>query len=159
MAGDEDAAAMRRLGERLPLRAKRQLTGDEHLAALPAGEPSPEGALLAAERGTAAAGVVEALDRELAALPAEDRLLLQLRYFDGVKLSRAAAAFGGDARQLYRRLEAVLRGLRRALENRGYDATQVVWALGLEAAGDAERALHVRPIGSDEGGRDEANLG
>ena len=152
-AAPEDRAAMRQLAERLPSRQRRQLVGDDRLAALATSEPSPEVALLDCERQAAAEGVAAALVRQVKALPAEDRLLLELRYCDGLSVASFAPSFGGDAKQLYRRLEGVLRGLRRTLERHGYEAGDVAWALGNETRG-AEPGLRVRPLG-----RDEAQLG
>lgn len=148
-----DAAAMRRLAERLPRRVRRRFAGDDELAAEPAAEPSPEAALLDRERDGVAAALGEALATEMERLPPEDRLLIQLRYFDDLTVASFARAMGGDAKRLYRRLETVLGGLRRSLERRGYDGDQVGWALG-HGARSGEPPFDVRLKE-----RDEANLG
>ena len=153
MVSPEDAAAMRRLAERLPRRVRRRVAGEEMLDTEAAPGPSPEAVLLDAERAAVAATLGEALASEVARLPAEDRLLIQLRYYDDLTVASFARAMGGDAKRLYRRLETLLGGLRRTLERRGYDAGQVGWALGHGAA-EGEPAVGVRPKE-----RDEANLG
>ena len=149
LAPAEDRAELRRIAERLPSRVRRQKTGDEDLASAPAPGPSPEAHLLERERDAVAAALGAALARELDRLPDEDRLLLRLRYHEGATVATFARSFGHDQKQLYRRLETLLRGLRRALEAQGFDAGAVAWALG-PAAAAPESAARVRPLSRDE---------
>jgi RNA polymerase sigma factor (sigma-70 family) len=129
MAAPEDRSEMRRMAARLPARVRRRIDGAEGLERLPSGDESPEDILLAGERAMAATGIETALADAVAQLPSEDRLLLRLRLEDGVSLAAMARSLGDDARQLYRRWENMLRKLRAILEQRGYDAGQVAWAL------------------------------
>lgn len=134
----EDRAEMHRLAARLPRRVRRKLEGDVGLEAMPTPEASPEAHLIEHEREAAAKQLQEALAEAVEHLPAEDRLLVKLRLYDGVNLVSAAKAFGDDARHIYRRWENLLRNLRRALEKGGFDAHRVAWALGAESARGGE---------------------
>lgn len=79
---------------------------------LPA-EDDPEAAVDAAERS-------RVLEEALAALPAEDRLLVRLRYEDGVAVQEIRAAVGyPTVFHVYRRLKAIHAHLRNQLVHRG----------------------------------------
>lgn len=79
---------------------------------LPA-EDDPEAAVDEAERS-------RVLEAALAALPAEDRLLVRLRYEDGVAVQEIRAAVGyPTVFHVYRRLKAIHAQLRRQLTHRG----------------------------------------
>jgi RNA polymerase sigma-70 factor (ECF subfamily) len=79
----------------------------------PAASLDPEAAL--AERD-AARGVEEALARALGGLDAEDRLLVRLYYFDGLKLKEAGAVLGVHEATASRRLTRVHAEVRRRVE-------------------------------------------
>jgi RNA polymerase sigma factor (sigma-70 family) len=132
-APPEDRAEMQRLALKLPPRVRRRMGDEEELATVAAGDGSPEAGLIERERATAAERLEEALEGALGQLDDEDRLLVQLRLQQGLTLVSVARAFGVDARTLYRRWENLLRKLRTALEQRGYDVSQVSWVL--EAGG------------------------
>jgi RNA polymerase sigma factor for flagellar operon FliA len=66
-----------------------------------------------------------ALAAALARLPAEDQLVLRLRYWEGLTVAEVARALALEQRPLYRRLERLLAALGRALEERGVSAQRV----------------------------------
>ena len=78
-----------------------------------------EDRLLEREALRAARRIEKALAAALAALPAEDRLLLRLRFEEGMTVRAIAASHGFEARGLYGRYERILRGLKRSLESAG----------------------------------------
>ena len=121
----EDREAMRRLAEMLPAHAKRSMVDVEQLEQRPGHDPSPEELLIERERAGAAEKLERALAEALGTLAAEDRLLVQLRMERGVKLANLARVSGADARQFYRRWEAIVGRLRDELEARGYDEARV----------------------------------
>jgi RNA polymerase sigma factor (sigma-70 family) len=95
--------------------------------------------LLARDRRRAAARVGSALARALEALPAEDRLMLRMRFEEEQTVRAIAAHFGVEARQLYSRFERLLVTLRRALEADGVEKSAALplfegWGADLELA-------------------------
>jgi RNA polymerase sigma factor (sigma-70 family) len=155
----EERAEMQRVAATLPPRVRRRMGDEEELATLAAVDGSPEAALLDRERAVAAQRLDEALTVAMQQLDDEDRLLVQLRLQQGLTLVSVARALGVDARQLYRRWENLLRKLRIALEERGYEARQVAWVLegatAAPAGGSAAPGAGARRPGpsSSEGAR------
>ena len=118
-------------------------------ADLPARQPAPS--LVAIDEadderfpGTASAeDLVEALDLRnrsrntsravraaLVRLTPEDRVIIRLRFGKGMSVADIARALGVAQRPLYRRLESLIAGLRRALEHEGLDAGAVADLVG-----------------------------
>lgn len=82
-----------------------------------------------------------ALEAALAELPAEDRLILRMRFWDGMRVADIARALNHEQKPLYRRIERLLRQLRSGLEARGVDASVATRFLDLpEEARAAEIA-------------------
>ena len=75
--------------------------------------PNPEDELT---RGLAAADVEKALRRALSELDAEDRLLMKLYYFDGLRLREAGAVLGFHEATASRRLTRIHREVRERVE-------------------------------------------
>lgn len=71
------------------------------------------------ETQTEAAALCAALANALAALPPEDQLLLQMRYWSGLSVARIAVMTGHEQKGLYRRFERLAAELRRRLEAAG----------------------------------------
>jgi len=76
-------------------------------------QPDPEAALAEAEAGRA---VERALGRALSTLDAEDRLLVKLYYFDGLRLKEAGAVLGVHEATASRRLTRLHGEIRRRVE-------------------------------------------
>jgi RNA polymerase sigma factor (sigma-70 family) len=134
----EDREEVQRLAARLPRRVRRKVEDDAQLEAMPAREGTPESELIEGERETAKRQLARALAAAVQHLPAEDRLLVKLRLYDGVSLVSVAKSFGHDSRQIYGRWQNLLRNLRKTLEKDGYDASQVAWVLGTESTRGGE---------------------
>lgn len=64
----------------------------------------------------------DAVRRAMAAMTPQDRVILRLRFSGNASLASIARAFAIEQRPLYRRVEALLASLRRALEAAGVDA-------------------------------------
>jgi RNA polymerase sigma factor (sigma-70 family) len=90
-----------------------------------------------------AADLVEALDvarrseranhavrMAMTTMTAEDRAILRLRYSGNASIANIARALGLEQRPLYRRIEALLGALRRALEGAGVDAASADELIG-----------------------------
>jgi RNA polymerase sigma factor (sigma-70 family) len=107
---------------RLPARTPRP--HEEPLGVAAEGrDPSldPEAAVLSAEAGRLSQHASRILSERLARLDAEDRLLVRMRFFDGLPVPRIARATGTDQRRLYHRISKIGDELRIALEQGGVD--------------------------------------
>ena len=63
-------------------------------------------------------------------LPADDRLILQLRFDSEMSVAEIARSLGLDQKQLYRRIERHLREIRQRLEDAGIAADEAREILG-----------------------------
>lgn len=115
---------MEHIAGQLKPRFSRRAVGDEGLEALPAGS-QPDDDLLADERAEQGRRIVEALEAVMAELSVEDRMLLRLRFEDGLTVATIARMLGVPQRPLYGRLDRLYKQLRVELEARGVDADQV----------------------------------
>jgi len=108
---------------RLPLRVVRKAQSDDVLVVVPSAGPPPDAGLSREEVRARAAAVRQALLAALQELEADDRLLIKLRFIDGLPIVKIAGVLQVEAKPLYRRIEQLLVRLRRALEAEGVDAT------------------------------------
>jgi hypothetical protein len=120
-----------RISVQLPSRPGRVFVGEEHLMEVQANtahtEPLDEGPT-----------------RSFAAQ--QDRLLLRFRFWQGLRGAEIALLMRLEQKQVYRRIEQLMRLLRRELESRGVDPESVVNLL--EGAGIDSANI----IGADAGG-------
>jgi RNA polymerase sigma factor for flagellar operon FliA len=112
---------LRDLAGQIPLRVKRVRVGEEALADYPANAPGPDAGIALREGRRIAC----ALARALTTLDPVDRRIMKLRFGDGVSVVGIARREGIEQASLYRRVERILRRLRREIEGRGIDATDV----------------------------------
>ena len=110
---------------RLPVRVRRRFEPDVVLVNAPATTPAPDDVLDASTRDRQAARAREVLARVMAALPAQDRLILSLIYSDGRSVADVARLLRLKQKPLYPRIAAMLRRLRTALEDEGISASMV----------------------------------
>jgi RNA polymerase sigma factor for flagellar operon FliA len=88
------------------------------------------------------------LNKALASLPAQDRLIIKMRFDDGFSVAEIAKAMTLEQKPLYRRIEKLLIELRRTLEASGVSAGQIREAIadrGFDAGG-WESLGEVRPF-------------
>ncbi len=79
----------------------------------------------------AAAGKTNAILRDsLATLGTDDRVLLRLRFGNGMRVAAIARAWQCDQQILYRRIETMVRRLRRQLTDAGIDAATAAQLIG-----------------------------
>ena len=120
---------LRELAERLSRKPRRRFESEEGLEGLAvqggAGDLADEN-----ERIERAKRVREVLARILQGLDAEDRLLLKMRFRDGLKVSDIARALGHPQRPLYSRLEKLFNKLKSLMADEGLDAEQVLSTIG-----------------------------
>ncbi len=110
---------LERIAARLPKKPPRKLEGEEALEGLSSGDSGPEALALRSDAARQRRHVKSVLRALLDDLPAEDRLLLKLRVIEGFQVVEIARRLRLDAKQLYRRIERILKGLRRSLETEG----------------------------------------
>lgn len=117
---------------RFPHRTRRSFTTDDGLSDVPAQDGAPDDGVWRMAASATASRARQALDELIAELPAQDRLILQMRYVDGRRIQDIARLLALDARPLYRRIERILLDLRRALEVRGVTAADALDAITRE---------------------------
>jgi RNA polymerase sigma factor (sigma-70 family) len=102
------------LSVRLPARVQRRAVADT-FSTIPAADGSPERALEREEAARLAGAVKAALKQAFSELPADDRRLLEMRFREGRQVVDIAQTLGTPSKPLYRRLEQIVRTLRRPL--------------------------------------------
>jgi RNA polymerase sigma factor for flagellar operon FliA len=112
-----DSRALEALAASIVVRQPRRTAKVERTEEMrePASDASAEEELLSSEREAAARTASVVLSRELDRLPAEDRLIMKLRFIDAMKVSTMARMLHADQKQLYRRIDRLVATLREAL--------------------------------------------
>lgn len=123
---------LRELAARLPQRTTRRVEGEEALTTLSVPE-DVERRALSVELEARARKLRDALHAARASLPAEDALILRLRFESDFTVARIAQTLSLEAKPLYRRLGRLLHDLRERLEARGFGSGDLYDALGLTA--------------------------
>ena len=129
-----DRARLAALGAKLPARPSRRAGGPEGLEAAPARDGSADAVLMERENRDSAGRAQALLGEALDLLSPEERLLIRLRFSEGLSIAAVAIAMGLEQRPLYRTMERCLGTMRRHLEARGLDAQRVAGLLGRPAA-------------------------
>jgi RNA polymerase sigma factor (sigma-70 family) len=106
---------------RLPLRPRRVMVGEESLEDVPETTTGLDDRILSDERRTRARRIQAALAAAAQSLGDQDRLILRLRFQEGLALADIARALTLDEKPFYRRFTALLHQMRRALESAGID--------------------------------------
>jgi RNA polymerase sigma factor (sigma-70 family) len=126
---NERVAASRReletIAAELPQRVSRKPVGEEELSVALATGPPVDAGLVTGEQASRAEQVQQALEHALAGLYEEDRLVLKLRFVDGLPVASIARALGIESKGLYRRLEHIMREMRAALMLEGVGASDI----------------------------------
>lgn len=110
------------IAERLPARVNRRMAGEDAMAHVPDVSPGPESVLARGELRQTAERARAALERAVLALEPQDRLIVALRFEQGLGVVEIARALAMEAKPLYGRMEQILTQLRRALEREGVAA-------------------------------------
>jgi RNA polymerase sigma factor for flagellar operon FliA len=146
LATESDLVA---IAVRLPRRTRRLVVGEEQLDGV-AGLGDVEDGVVSRERRDAARRVIAALERATETLEDQDRLILRLKFQEGLGVADVARALHLEQRPLYRRLNALLQRLRTALEEAGIDRLEANAIINREDV-DISLAL-LAPAGAGEGG-------
>jgi RNA polymerase sigma factor (sigma-70 family) len=123
-------AELRRLEALLPVKSssRRWVPGTELENVACDGQV--EERLLAGERTATLDRIQAVLAAALATVPAQDRLILRLRFESGLKVRQIAEALRLPARPLYRRIESCLRHLRHEVEREGLTRESLALVVG-----------------------------
>jgi RNA polymerase sigma factor (sigma-70 family) len=132
-------AALAALRDRIPDRTRRQMVGEEALAALPARGADADLEVQKTEQESAATRLGEALVQALASLGDEDRLILQLKFDQGLKVSEIAPIVVREQKGLYPHIERLLGQLRKTLVAGGFAEAEVLALL-------AESPVEMAPV-------------
>jgi RNA polymerase sigma factor for flagellar operon FliA len=117
---------LERVAGKLPSRSRRRFETDDALADVASSEVPVDQIVVDQERQLMADRVSRVLNALMAAADAQDRLILTLRFEDGRTVADIAAMLRLDQKSLYRRVEQLLRDLRKGLEAEGIDGTSVL---------------------------------
>ncbi|MGE0451916.1 MAG: sigma-70 family RNA polymerase sigma factor [Vicinamibacteria bacterium] len=126
---EEEAAD---LEQRLPNRAPRSFEPEQALQALAATGPAPDEEAALREARVAAPALEAAIRRATDDLGDEEKLMLRLRYLDGLTVREVGTMLGVSEKPLYKRYERLLLRLRASLISQGATPGQVLFALGKE---------------------------
>lgn len=121
----ESRDALYEMASRLPVRLSRKPQGEEAIGHLEDPAPSPDALVEREELRPRAAMARAALDRAITALEPQERLIVRLRFVNGLGVVDIARTLQLEQRPLYRRLEQILTRLRLSLEADGVNAQAV----------------------------------
>ncbi len=128
---EESREELRELAAELPDHRPRRFTGEEELAPLESAE-SAEDRLVGAERETQVRAAQDALGEALSRLPAEDKVIVRLRFEEGLTVARISQLLDTKQQGLYKRIARILRQLRSDLESQDVRAEALTDLLGWE---------------------------
>lgn len=110
------------LATRVPARVKRRDVGDAALHVVESGEPDAHTLL---EREQSRSEIVAQIEAALASMPAEDQLIMRLRFWDGMTVADIARTLQLDQKPLYRRIDRLLTHVKNRLMAVGVDEDMV----------------------------------
>jgi RNA polymerase sigma factor (sigma-70 family) len=142
---------------RLPNRTPRPVSvPDELLPELAVAESGSDDRVEAEERARTAHQAETAIDGLFEQLDAEDRLILQMRFWDSRKVPEIARTLHIEQKKIYKRLDKLFGVLRRGLEQAGISKSAVAELL---TYGDQEMTVGITPPGPSNGRGGEARGG
>jgi RNA polymerase sigma factor (sigma-70 family) len=123
---------LQKIFERLPPRTPRRMEGEEVLQDLPAPGESADRRVLDGEREEKRRRIEAALPRAMTQLSGDDQLIVRLR--ERFSIADIARLHKLDQKQLYRRINNILKTLRKALEEQGIRREDVADILDWEGS-------------------------
>lgn len=123
---DELRKIMAELPRRPARRVMEEVSGDD----LPADDRA-DGSVLFEEHNAHVRAATDALQRAVARLDPEDRLIVGMRFFEGFTVVEVARALGVEQKPLYARLRRILESLAHDLADQGIRSESVEWLNGL----------------------------
>ena len=120
-----DRAELRKILNEIPRRVRRVDDGAS-VDDLPARSGADDG-VIEHERDERLQAAKEALNRAVAQLAREDRLIIRMHYFEGLSVADVARGLGIDQKRLYPRLKKLLEELYTRLKGDGIGAEYLEW--------------------------------
>ena len=120
---------LRDIWAQLPARIKTTEVGEEAAAAVPSTQTA-ESSVEDAERLVNVERLERTLQLAFATIPAQDRVLVALRYDQELSIVEIARLTGSSVPTLHRRLDRTIKDLRRALTASGFDPREVAGLIG-----------------------------
>ncbi len=132
--GEElDQRALARLAATFPERTRPRVDANPDAVLRAVGTQSAEERVVADEQSQHESALLAALDGSLDTLDDEDRVILKLRFWEGLTVADISRALHLEQRPLYRRVNGLLARLRTTLEGAGVTGSDVGEMLGEEA--------------------------
>ena len=123
------------LAARLPERAPRaRLVPIEDTHDAPAAGVSADERVTDAENAAASDAANRAVRETLRTMTAEDRIVLRMRFDEGLRVADIARMLACEQKPLYRRIDSLIRTLREALLRAGIDAVTASALIGTDAS-------------------------
>lgn len=122
-------AELERMADSFPRRTERRRVGEEELLRIPV-DGQVESRIEEAERSRTEEEVQVLMTPLLQSLPAEDRLLLKLYFWDGLSMAAISPLLDRPQRELYSVRDKCLKKLRRNLEEAGLSSERIRTLLG-----------------------------
>lgn len=122
-------AELRGLWEQLPVRARATEVGEEAAATISSGETS-EGGVEDADRQKRIEQLQHSLQTAFLEIPAQNRVLIALRFDQGLSMAEIAQILKASVPTLHRRLDKSVKHLRAALSQAGFDPREVSGLIG-----------------------------
>ena len=120
-----DDRELARLAATFPERSRPRIEPDSDATTRAPGSQRADDRVLATEHEGHKKSVLEALEQSLATLSMEDRVILKLRFWEGLTVADISRALGLEQRPLYRRLQRLIARLKASLEEAGVSAAEV----------------------------------
>ena len=120
---DEDAARLKKVADAFQPRTRRQAVEDAVLDSFESEAADPEQQLIEAEQEAGRGRSTRRLAEVISALPDDDRLLVLLRFEQGMTVADIARLWKVDQKGLYRRFDDLLRRVRKILKDEGFDVS------------------------------------
>ena len=121
------------IAARLPQRLRRRFESEDALTGLAADQLPLDEIVADRERAAMGARLESALNKAMAGLEPQDRLIFELRFRDGRTIADIARALHLDQKALYRRVDRCLDALLVGLQASGIDKAQAMEILGSSA--------------------------
>jgi len=121
-----DRAELRRILSELPRRAPRHVEDSSSVEDLPAPRGADDG-VLDRERDERLAAAKAALNRALAHLDPEDRLIIRMHFLEGISIADVARGLGLEQKPIYPRIRRLLERLCAALQKEGFGPDCLEW--------------------------------
>jgi DNA-directed RNA polymerase specialized sigma24 family protein len=122
-------AQLRAIWDQLPSRIRTTEVGEDAAAAL-AGNDSSDNTLEDAQRRRSVDRLQTVLRAGFEQLPAQDRVVVALRFDQDLSIAEIAKLTGSSAATLHRRLDRSVKHLRMTLTNSGLDPREIVQLIG-----------------------------